>query len=58
MKYSTIRTRVKQRKRLAKAIKDLRSLKDSIEPERYIDGVKSLIYVSKNYPKIKDVKRG
>jgi hypothetical protein len=53
MKYSTIRQRAKQRKRLAKTIKDIRSIKENLKPEVYKENIYCLCLVASNYPKLK-----
>jgi hypothetical protein len=53
MKYSTIRKRQGQRKRLAKTIKDMRSIKDKLGPETYNESLLSLKGIIGNYPKLK-----
>jgi hypothetical protein len=53
MRYKTIRQRNKKRKRLAKAIKDVRSIKSQLSPKKYEESIKSLLYVARNFPKLR-----
>ena len=53
MRYQIIRQRKNQRKMLARAIRDIRSLSDNVNKK---DSLLSLLQVASNYPKLRDKK--